>query len=242
MSEKVCTGHYCKGKLRPLIEFYVHGSGIREGKPFSRCKRCWRWQVDHPKGTLRDRVPMPTFMPVYDELVRRIGQTQAARRIGVAVDTISRRRLNGKESVELETFDKAVSVLEVARANGEDGWSTELARIGNLTDEDRQRGWQNSAKVRRERVQRRLKRKEKKRRKLAIEVERLRREKDLAEWRRLDKECEQLELAMDVTYCQARWAYDAIDGGWPLADLECRHARLPGDKTTPCGCWPGESV
>ena len=23
-----------------------------------------------------------------------------------------------------------------------------------------------------------------------------------------------------------------------LADHECRHGRLPGDRTPPCGCWP----
>ena len=25
-----------------------------------------------------------------------------------------------------------------------------------------------------------------------------------------------------------------------LADHECRHGRLPGDGTPPCGCWPEE--
>ena len=25
-----------------------------------------------------------------------------------------------------------------------------------------------------------------------------------------------------------------------LADHECRHGRLPGDRTCPCGCWPAE--
>lgn len=27
-----------------------------------------------------------------------------------------------------------------------------------------------------------------------------------------------------------------------LADHECRHGRLPSDRTTPCGCWPEESA
>jgi hypothetical protein len=30
----------------------------------------------------------------------------------------------------------------------------------------------------------------------------------------------QEEMAMDAAYCQARWAYDAIENGWPLADFE----------------------
>ena len=27
-----------------------------------------------------------------------------------------------------------------------------------------------------------------------------------------------------------------------LADHECRHGRLPGDRTTACGCWPVEGA
>jgi len=27
-----------------------------------------------------------------------------------------------------------------------------------------------------------------------------------------------------------------------LADHECAHGRLPGDRTTKCGCWPQESA
>jgi len=27
-----------------------------------------------------------------------------------------------------------------------------------------------------------------------------------------------------------------------LADHECRHGRLPFDRTPPCGCWPQEGA
>ena len=27
-----------------------------------------------------------------------------------------------------------------------------------------------------------------------------------------------------------------------LADHECRHGRLPFDRTPPCGCWAGEGA
>jgi hypothetical protein len=27
-----------------------------------------------------------------------------------------------------------------------------------------------------------------------------------------------------------------------LADHECRHGRLPGDRTPSCGCWPQEGA
>ena len=26
-----------------------------------------------------------------------------------------------------------------------------------------------------------------------------------------------------------------------LADFECKHGRLSGDSTPPCGCWPAEA-
>jgi hypothetical protein len=126
-TDKACTGHYCQGQRKPLTEFYVHKSGVRKGKPFSRCKRCWRWQVEHPQSQARERVPMREFRAVRDELVRRIGQTNTARRIGVAVDTISRRRLAEKDSVLPETHERALEVLAEAQRNGEDGWDTTAA-------------------------------------------------------------------------------------------------------------------
>ncbi|HET6870149.1 MAG TPA: hypothetical protein VFH80_29825 [Solirubrobacteraceae bacterium] len=35
-----------------------------------------------------------------------------------------------------------------------------------------------------------------------------------------------------------------IEGGvlGRLADHECRHGRLPSDRTPPCGCWPEEGA
>ena len=27
-----------------------------------------------------------------------------------------------------------------------------------------------------------------------------------------------------------------------LVDLECRHGRMPGDSSPPCGCWPQENT
>jgi hypothetical protein len=62
-----------------------------------------------------------------------------------------------------------------------------------------------------------------------------------AEWIRADREAELLELAMDAQAAENSWATAAIENGWPLADFECKHGRLPSDRTPPCGCWPEES-
>lgn len=34
----------------------------------------------------------------------------------------------------------------------------------------------------------------------------------------------------------------ASDRGMPLADFECPHGRLRGDRTPACGCFPGETI
>lgn len=34
-------------------------------------------------------------------------------------------------------------------------------------------------------------------------------------------------------------AWEGVIGAH-LADDECQHGRLAGDRTAPCGCWPGE--
>jgi hypothetical protein len=41
--------------------------------------------------------------------------------------------------------------------------------------------------------------------------------------------------------CGGRCPIEAGLFGW-LADLECRHGRLPFDRTPACGCWPDESA
>jgi hypothetical protein len=199
-TDKACTGHYCQGQRKPLTEFYVHKSGVRKGKPFSRCKRCWRWQVDHPQSQARERVPMREFRAVYDELVRRIGQTNTAHRIGVAVDTISRRRLAEKDSVLPETHERALAVLAEAQRNGEDGWDGTAVRALNLRPT----------------------------------------EAGLARWRRHRERLQgvEYEIAMDLAAGAASWAKPDKDGNLRrFADFECKHGRLSGDKTPPCGCW-----
>ena len=55
---------------------------------------------------------------------------------------------------------------------------------------------------------------------------------------------------MKKTSFSARYSAAIARGGGPcpieagalgrLADHECRHGRLPFDRTAPCGCWPQE--
>lgn len=118
--------------MLPISKFYVHKGGYRKGKPFSECKICWRHRSDSPAKGNQQLVPMSDALPIFEELFRRIGQTAAARRIGVASDTISMRRLREKKSLRKSNYEAAVSVLEEARDKNEDGWDTTAARTSNL--------------------------------------------------------------------------------------------------------------
>jgi hypothetical protein len=44
-----------------------------------------------------------------------------------------------------------------------------------------------------------------------------------------------------VTECGGRFPIETGVLG-RLADHECRHDRLPFDRTPPCGCWPEEGA
>jgi hypothetical protein len=55
--------------------------------------------------------------------------------------------------------------------------------------------------------------------------------------------------SIDPTFAEVyRQLLELADGRCPIeagllaniADNECRHGRLPGDKGEACGCWPGE--
>lgn len=52
---------------------------------------------------------------------------------------------------------------------------------------------------------------------------------------RADRLAHEFELATDRELSLDDWY--AVRTGMRLADLECRHDRLPGDPTEPCGCW-----
>lgn len=145
---KVCRGFYhAPGTLLPLSEFNTRKSGDRKGELYSLCRVCHKHRRKHPISSPGSAyVPMSKFMEVYDELVRRIGQTNMAKRIGVAVDTLNRRRLATKTNVRVTTYETALAVLEDARSNGEDGWDADAVRVANLTPEI---AWQKSAEVRR---------------------------------------------------------------------------------------------
>ena len=50
-------------------------------------------------------------------------------------------------------------------------------------------------------------------------------------------------FSLDLLIVGYRFPPEMADQDWREAmdaAQECRHGRLPHDKTDPCGCWPGE--
>lgn len=131
----MCRGHFhAPGALLPISQFYVHKSGYRKGKSFSRCKRCWVWQKDHPKRRpgYMHLVPVVRFQAIVTELRRRIGVTEAARRIGMSVEHLSEKRLAEKRFVRGSTYDAALKVLLEAREREEDDFDALAIKMANL--------------------------------------------------------------------------------------------------------------
>jgi hypothetical protein len=112
---------------------------VRKGKPFSRCKRCWRYQVTHPiKNPLHiERVPVKLYAHTVEELRRRIGQTEAARRMGTHPEHLGARRIAEKTTVTRRKYELAVKVLDDARAAGEDGFDMLAVKMANLIHQQR---------------------------------------------------------------------------------------------------------
>lgn len=131
---RVCYGYHHKpGTFLSADNFFVRRSGSRAGEFYPQCKRCHKWGKNHPK--FRGSVgftPIPEFMPILMQLYNRIGQVSAAKRMGIAYDTISLNRLAKKKTVRTGLVQAAVKVLEDAIRAGEDGWSIHEARLRNL--------------------------------------------------------------------------------------------------------------
>lgn len=132
----MCRGHFhAPGTLVPLTEFYVHKGTWRTGKPFAKCKTCTLWFRKHPipeADKWHTILPLDEVRPLVDELHRRIGPTEAARRVGMHSDALMWHRLGRQDGMRLSTVEKLLRVLEGARKLGEDGYDFLERRTANL--------------------------------------------------------------------------------------------------------------
>lgn len=71
-------------------------------------------------------------MPIIEELSRRIGKGETARRAGLYIDVLTIGRLRKTKGMRKSTVDKLVHVLVQARQNGEDGFDRLAVSRSNL--------------------------------------------------------------------------------------------------------------
>lgn len=131
----MCRGHFhAPGTKLPLSEFSVHRGTWQTGKPFAKCKRCTVWLKQHPKGDKdwNTYIPLERVMPIIEELSRRIGKGETARRAGLYIDVLTIGRLRKTKGMRKSTVDKLVRVLVQARQNGEDGFDRLAVSRSNL--------------------------------------------------------------------------------------------------------------
>lgn len=114
---KRCNGPLHKGKYIPLSEFWVHKTGVREGKPFSQCKHCknFRRYGDTEHGL----IPYTRVKFIFDELHNRLGKAETARRLGTSLSFSYRHSHGQHKTVRMKTVANAIKVLKKARADRE---------------------------------------------------------------------------------------------------------------------------
>lgn len=158
-SNKIVNGRKgCVGPTHPRMvylpvnDFYVRLSGPRTGELLPWCKKCHKYRRDNPISKPgRAFVPKEQFMPIREELIRRIGITEAARRMGFSYNQMSDSYMAKKKSVRATTFSAAVKVLAKAREKGEDGWDMIAARVaGSNPVLAGQMSWSPEARIRRQ--------------------------------------------------------------------------------------------
>jgi hypothetical protein len=128
----MCRGFFhAPGTLVPLSEFSFHKRGTRVGKPFSQCRRCTNHRRQNPKGNTDWNSYVEVPIEIVEELRRRIGPYEAARRAGLYIDVLLPGRVR-RHRMRQSTVDKLNAVLEEARVKGEDNFDPASVRLSQL--------------------------------------------------------------------------------------------------------------
>lgn len=107
---KVCSGPLCKGKLRPLTDFWIMKTGPRKGKPIPQCIKCQRHIKGRPESGF---VPIERVRFIFDEIESRIGRSAGIRVIGVGENFFL--RLDQHKVMRVATVKKGIIALRELR-------------------------------------------------------------------------------------------------------------------------------
>lgn len=117
---KLCNGphHSPEGAFLPLRSFWIHKSGPRTGKPFSRCIECLKTEKGRDPLT-SGYIRIAEVWWVFLELRNRLGKAEALRRVGISTNFWMRAERGIYIHVRKATVKKALETLIEARANNE---------------------------------------------------------------------------------------------------------------------------
>jgi hypothetical protein len=116
--QKLCTGklHGKDGEWMPLRSFWIYKSGSRIGKPMSQCIACERIKRGRKGSGI---VPVKKVYFAFMEIERRIGRTEACRRLGVSANLWYRLESGVYENMYFQTAQKAFRLLKELRESNE---------------------------------------------------------------------------------------------------------------------------
>jgi hypothetical protein len=113
---KLCTGclHGEGGAWLPLHSFWIFKNGKRAGKPVSQCKACERVNRGRSGNGV---VPVSRVHFAFVEIERRLGRTEACRRMGVSMNLWYRLQNGTYQNMYYSTAEKALVLLKELREN-----------------------------------------------------------------------------------------------------------------------------
>lgn len=120
MKQKLCRGPYHReGKLLPITEFSLRKYSSGNIRRHCWCMHCAQHKRHKNKQPNHGYVPLEQVWWIFDELIRRVGHMEAARRIGMSPSGLRLIKTRERRQVQKFTLAKAISALRDARQKNE---------------------------------------------------------------------------------------------------------------------------
>lgn len=128
LKKKNCNGLlHTPGKMLPLDQFWHYKSGRHKNQPYYICDACRKLKQNaraHARANHNpdlDLVPLKRYRWIFEEIVRKVGRTEAIRRLkggpNLILSILDGR--GGHKSMRRGTVRKGIKVLAEIRANNE---------------------------------------------------------------------------------------------------------------------------
>lgn len=120
MSLKICRGPYHReGKALPVTAFSLRKYPSGKISRHSWCIHCCLYRKHKNKQPNHGYLPVERVWWIFDELIRRVGHMEAARRINMSPTALRVIKTRGRKHVQKFTVTRAVLALRDARQKRE---------------------------------------------------------------------------------------------------------------------------